>query len=351
MQFQVRLLLVYLEQHPKVLANLAWPPLAVEELHSLTSLSARTTIPFDTLPLTASLLPVKKALKEGYLWKRKKDEWPKEHLLLLEGVVSCDLDVLKREWSGDPLPEDLAGFVPLMIAGDLEKFAGDLVLTSEIALPGVLNPTEIKCFIDGKVYWHKEPAPSIILDARSEFGDIEWPPLANLPLLPTLDWLMRIPGFTDGVPSGNVGRAVAALSHLIGHREESVGAMLMWAMIGLEALYVGGREGLSAQLRDKVQVLLGGPENKLKRFKILYDYRSKFIHGALDIPLAYTPYDAVDAFMKSEMDTYNAGLTGIALLVATLQKMVIEERDTLEFHWALGGGPGLGTDQPKLLKL
>ena len=90
-----------------------------------------------------------------------------------------------------------------------------------------------------------------------------------------------------------------------------------------------------SQLREKVQVLLGRVETYKKRFTGLYNFRSEFIHGGRDLPLAYTPYDAVDAFWKSEGAVYDAELLATSLLIASLQIMASRKMTELQFRWVL----------------
>ena len=105
-------------------------------------------------------------------------------------------------------------------------------------------------------------------------------------------------------------------------------------MVGLEALYNSGREGLAAQFRDKVWVLLGKDQARQKAFSRLYDYRSRFVHGS-GFPLVYCPWDSDDyasLVIKAEEEENLA----VALLIATLQSMVRDGIQELPFRWTLG---------------
>jgi len=314
-----------------------YPKLAIDELRSLSSMPFEVNLNDKLVTFSLRIMSSNEASDEGYTWRSPILKGRGEYLAVFNGIVPYDLDELEaslRE-DGESSAEQVEELAASLVASDLDKLVGDLVLASAIALPGALHPSEVQCTLNGKEHSLREIGRGTIAEARAAFAKTGWPPLVNLPLPTTLAWLRGLPGFEVGVPIGHLGRAVAALSHLLSDAAEYGGPALMWTMIGLEALYTRGREGLSEQLREKTQVLLGVPESDAKRFKGLYDYRSKFIHGGLDVPLMYTPYDAVDAFMKSILDTYHAELTGIALLIATLQKMVTENRKDLKFHWVL----------------
>ena len=109
----------------------------------------------------------------------------------------------------------------------------------------------------------------------------------------------------------------------------------MWCMVGLEALYNNGREGLAAQFREKIWVLLGKDQARKKAFSRLYDYRSRFVHGSMDFPIAETPWG--DPHMaRIVQEAVEERELASTLLVATLQSMVRDGITELPFRWVLG---------------
>jgi len=137
-------------------------------------------------------------------------------------------------------------------------------------------------------------------------------------------------------PQGAVGRAVSAVSHILFDRDASIGVVqLMWVMIGLEALYMHGKEGLAQQLYEKGQVVLGAIREHNKTFRNLYSYRSRFVHGGIDIPLSYSPYDAVLRYEQVRDEAYATEIAATAFLLATLQKMIQMGVHNLDFDWKL----------------
>jgi len=288
---------------------------------------------FAENPFSVRLCSAAEAIREGWSWERSWDPYRmRDHVVVLETAVSLD-EALVAEQARDA-SIDLVTWIRIRLSTDLQKLAGDLVLAASIAVPGALEPTEIQCSIDGKVESTLRLSPTSIEEARQEAAQRGWPPLTDLPLEMCLRWLQRIPGFSEGVPRGSLGRAVAAMSRLLGFDRPGYAA-LMWCMIGLEALYAQGKKGLSDQLFEKAKVLLGAPQTHKKAFRGLYDYRSRFIHGDLDFPLAYTPYDAADAFMDSVLSNYERERLATALLIGTLQAMVSSGRMDLQFRWEL----------------
>jgi hypothetical protein len=107
---------------------------------------------------------------------------------------------------------------------------------------------------------------------------------------------------------------------------------MFWALLGLEALYGRGRDGLADQLRSKSEVFLGAPAAHRRVISKMYDFRSRFIHGDLDVPFQAAPFDELSGFTE-RLD--EAELTGIALLVSSLQTLAAANQQELEFKYTL----------------
>lgn len=147
------------------------------------------------------------------------------------------------------------------------------------------------------------------------------------------DWLESLDGWSDGIGRGHVGRAVAALSHAVAtSRGHNSPLRLMWGMVGLEALYCRGKDGLRAQVSEKAQLLLGVLSSHKKRIGQLYDYRSSFLHGSRDIPFAQREreddQDAMQFFWQSDDESALA----IIALLASIQELVVRNWHELEFR-------------------
>ena len=106
----------------------------------------------------------------------------------------------------------------------------------------------------------------------------------------------------------------------------------MWGMVGLEALYCRGKDGLRAQVSEKAQLLLGVLSSHKKRIGQLYDYRSSFLHGSRDIPFAQREreddQDAMQFFWQSDDESALA----IIALLASIQELVVRNWHELEFR-------------------
>ena len=106
---------------------------------------------------------------------------------------------------------------------------------------------------------------------------------------------------------------------------------LLWSLIGIEALYCSGKEGLSEQIFTKTQIFLGEIIDYKKKLKQMYDFRSRLIHGDLNIPPNHF-YDDDNPFRDQLFDST---VFAVAILTATLQKMVYENKKELNFKYKL----------------
>lgn len=207
------------------------------------------------------------------------------------------------------------------IASDLTRIASDIILAAYLSAPGSFNVREFTVSINGER--HKSPSNDVLdlwsappVDQGRQFGG--WPPIASIPFRDVLDWLLAIDGFAKGLPKGPSGRAVSALTHALSEH----GLQVVWAVLGLEALYCVDNKDLANQLRQKSTALLGEPREYKKRVQELYDHRSKLVHGGLDIPLAYEWVEVLDEFehyLERQMHTSDFAIT---LLVSTIQQLI-----------------------------
>jgi hypothetical protein len=160
-----------------------------------------------------------------------------------------------------------------------------------------------------------------------------WPPIADLPIGPVFEWLTSIPGVIEGFGRGPIGRALAAMTHVISPDDAS--AEMIWPLVGLEALYGRTTDGLQRQILEKSEIFLGPRTEFQRQFKSIYETRSQFIHGKMDLPFAYCLYDAADEFEKFENVSYDTAILAFAILIASLQKLSVEQRHELEFSYIL----------------
>ncbi|WP_242343328.1 hypothetical protein [Anaeromyxobacter terrae] len=202
----------------------------------------------------------------------------------------------------------------------VEDFAHNitnLAIVTNWAIPGSLDCAEGHVAADGAGVVStprvscEMPLQSYIVARR-----LHWPGIRRVSVARAWQWANRNDGFVKGFGGGRVGRALHALSYVLAYdgRSEAVG--LLWAILGLEALF-GSRGG--HQLRDRVEALLGKPEKNKRLLSEVYDLRSRLVHGDEEIPAAHAKHEEEDKFG----DAMGRGMDiGLAALIASFHELV-----------------------------
>ena len=216
------------------------------------------------------------------------------------------------------------------IAREFQKAINDFRIAMNIAFPGFFEVSEGYIFVKDKRYIKTETSYSSLLDAVLSARERKWPEIQILNIGDTWDWLLRRENFINAMSSNPIERALSAFTHIF--QAENYDD-LFYSLIGIEAIYTDGKQGILEQLRKKSSAIFGEPENYKNSLSKMYDIRSRFIHGNLNFPSKYYRYDGIeqfDNFMKKE---YTQCLEmAEALLVGTIQQFVIRDAETLNFN-------------------
>jgi hypothetical protein len=170
--------------------------------------------------------------------------------------------------------------------------------------------------------------------------DLGWPTLHTVGLEKAWKWMTSHSELTDalnGFGGTPVGRALAAFSRLFEPQIDAQPMQLLWALVGIEALYTKGDTGLLEQVREKSQVLLGHQTTHKKLVSQMYGFRSRFVHGDLDFPGLSFVHDAEEKVARYDDERLQATTVAIAILVATLQEMILRDWSQLYFTYAPSG--------------
>lgn len=265
------------------------------------------------------------------------------HVGFLQIQAEVEVDTTRIE---EALGSPAASQTPRVAAGfifdDVRLLIAYLNLVATIARPGAIRFAEgrILCAAadrrdDTRGYF------SLMAEARNHAATVNWPPLSDLSMLTVLNWLEALPALRDGMGREPVGRAVAALSHLFQSDLSEHRDGLVWALLGLEALYAVGINGLQAQISEKSEIVLGPRTQHKKLVSRMYDFRSRLLHGDRDIPVAaFRSADREsDDVRKYEDEEYNSELIAISMLLATIQEMVRRQRHELAFSYRIAEEP------------
>ena len=212
-----------------------------------------------------------------------------------------------------------------------------LFLILSIVRPGSIATTSGFAFADGEEIGRLQPFHAHDLFFAVEVSaSLGWPMFPNPPLASGWNWLLASAAVEDGVGIGHLGRALSAVSHLTrGEASQSSQIDLVWVLLGLEALYSRGNVGLKEQLLGKSEALLGSRFENKKAFSGVYDYRSRLLHGDVDIPLRFSPFDGAKKFEDFQSKLFRSEDIASATLICTLQEMIASNRYSIEFEYAM----------------
>jgi hypothetical protein len=86
---------------------------------------------------------------------------------------------------------------------------------------------------------------------------------------------------------------------------------------------------------QKTEVVLGPRLENKKAFGAIYDFRSRLLHGDVDIPLRYTQWDGVKKYESFRDELVESEGLALATLIATLQRMLAQAQTDLKFQYKL----------------
>lgn len=300
----------------------------------LTGINPKTTAPIEIAVNSST------AEQLSSLWQPH----PMRIFTLLEFKLNAEIDAnnwesyIEQVNTNSTPSETLSGteIIHYVIAEHLQQIAYDVAFAANIGLPGSVDVENSFTFADGRLISTSENALSdgIAFDAE-DARERRWPPLSSIPVSQVWGWLQDIHGFDESLPQGPAGRAVSALSYLMSSRDGQNSVALMWALVGLEALYTTGSGGHGFQLFEKSQVVLGAWPTGKTLLREIYNVRSRYIHGDIDFALSYSRNDDWDVPGTFEERVLTAVPIAISMLLSSLQKLILINRQEFEFKYSL----------------
>jgi hypothetical protein len=223
------------------------------------------------------------------------------------------------------------------LAHDFLKRMWDIIFVSNLACVGVLNLEIGKVMTDGRLFSDMYPRISVApLQGAYELAEtIGWPKIRRMDFKKIWNWAIRQDGFLEGFSNNRTTRALNAFTNLSKLDMAFNPMQLVWALVGLEALYARGSSSLLEQVRDKSQLFLGEQTAFKKKINRMYDFRSRFVHGDLDFPGIYILGESRDEVVKFDNDLVEAISLATAILIATLQEIVERDWNGLDFTYRI----------------
>lgn len=217
------------------------------------------------------------------------------------------------------------------ITTEIKKFIMDFTFALNLAYPGFFefnianifyNDIEISTIDITVVPW---------CSLYKNFLENKWPKISILSYAQVWNWLLLKTNYMEGFSQIAIDRALNALTYTLGNINISY-EQLFYVLIGIEALYNDNcNNGIAEQIREKTEALLQRPPHLKKQISMFYNNRSEFLHGKLNFPNSYYPYDATDDynifFKKMYSDTIE---TALAILLSTVQEFIIHDANELK---------------------
>lgn len=166
-----------------------------------------------------------------------------------------------------------------------------------------------------------------VMNAYEHSSKMNWPKIKNLSIHDTIEWFHKFDIHPNFISKNNAHRAINAFSQLIGDVKTSNTGDLFWIMLGIESLLAEGSQGMTKQIKDKSILILGEPEEYKKKLNKLYDYRSRLIHGNINIfPSFYTDFESFDIEYSDYLDF------AISILIALIRELIFNGENKFEFE-------------------
>jgi hypothetical protein len=220
-----------------------------------------------------------------------------------------------------------------LLSSEIKEKIFGLILATQIAKPGSLHLRKGVILVNGKKHMDIHGTP-LLRDAYSYSKKINYPPIYFLSLQDIYAWLINNDLLLKNEPTSKLQIALNAFTFLFG-KDLSPEIELVYTCMALEALYTKGNSNITEQLNDKIQIYLGQIFEYQRSIRKMYDFRSKFLHGILPIKPVF---DNSSIWPEHEVGIGDASYLSTMVLIATFQKMFMEDRTSLDFEYILKQG-------------
>ncbi|XGW00061.1 MAG: hypothetical protein ACAF41_14140 [Leptolyngbya sp. BL-A-14] len=248
------------------------------------------------------------------------------------GLVRKDLEIELSVYSSDVDEFRDMGYVINVLY--------QIFLTMNLAIPGSCdfysvevhsNSLEASNFSKKKRLWLAGSTFEGAIESQKRLG---WQILQDLPILKVLQWIQRIGVAESNFARSTTERAIYGMLHVCNQPDLSP-SEVVWLAQALEALFDTPKAGISKILRDRIFLVLGEPTENLKKIKkainTFYDYRSRYVHGEIEIPNPMSirlSDSSLDKFQEELMEHIDFAML---LIVSALQRLILLDGSAFEF--------------------
>jgi hypothetical protein len=298
---------------------------SIQELLEVNSLE------FD-IPVAGKVL-CKITLEDKFISQSQKISKASQALVYTIEVPEKEAEATIYDGTSETKEISLENYVSL-VAIEFEIQLTNFLLFLQIAKPGAFQTREGELFVNDEYNGSFNRFSSIHQEAYLEIKKIGWPKFKNLKYQDVISWYKQFNLSFEKMANTKTEIALNAFSYLFQDRT-TITLDLFWSLIGIEALYCTGKEGKAEQIFEKTQVVLGPISDFKKKLKIMYNFRSRLIHGDLSIPSAISEHFALKEFEEYSDEFFDATIFSVAILTATLQELIYLKKDSLLFKTVL----------------
>ncbi|WP_079480600.1 hypothetical protein [Halobacillus salinus] len=217
----------------------------------------------------------------------------------------------------------------------LEHILSNLFMAINLSAPGSISFYNNELRKSKEIRFIYEYTGELLESAYVESLDLEWPIINKIPLIDTWNWLQSLNSGVAQVAKTQTEKALLSLLTICKGQGFSP-TDLIWITLSLESLYETPKAQISKLLLDRISLFLDIPiENKRKHIKMirdLYDVRSRFVHGELNI-VHPNLNDILDERLLEELDIIITNTeVGLCIIISTLQKMIKNNWTSIHFE-------------------
>jgi hypothetical protein len=295
----------------------------------------------DLAPVEHQLKNLRIAIQKSRKPKGRRFSWQQTTNMVWS--VDITLTNFKAEMTGGrsmPLVERIEAHKQIACERFAEVIAS-IFVASQIARPGVLRIKELELWVDGSFLKKTDGIFGFWGEVVEFAGEKSWPKIEALSIKDVWQWMCSFDSLAGNLGKTSVGRALNAATHLVTRKAGEGNDLidLMWAMVGLEALYGRGTADLTYQLVEKTKVFLGHSDGFEKSVKEMYRFRSLFIHGKASFPGALFTWDGMPEYDRFADESGDAAFLASAVLIASLQQLVKRNWKEISFSFVADDPP------------
>jgi hypothetical protein len=207
------------------------------------------------------------------------------------------------------------------------KYITNLLVLTNICHPGMVGLEASGSKTNG-IIGYPNPIPkmdSISIQSGLLYAQkLSWPQIEDLKIADAWEWYLNQENFLEqeGFENDICTRALNAYARMFECPTQDVSMHLVWSMVGIEALYEQGKFDVMQQVRENIPQILGQYVGFKKEFNRMYESRSRFIHGDVDIPGLFVLGDAHPKYGQLDSDLDRTVSFAASILIASLQQII-----------------------------